>query len=66
MTETIHFSYFLYYGVIIVPLLALVLQHRDRELREATTQLAVVFFSCYLVFIFFPVDGRNTIKPPAP
>jgi membrane-associated phospholipid phosphatase len=66
MTETIHFSYFLYYGVIIVPLLALVLQHRDRELREATTQLAVVFFSCYLVFIFFPVDGPQHYQAAGP
>lgn len=66
ITEMIYFSYFLYYGVIVVPLMALVLQHRDRELREATTQLAAVFFSCYVMFIFFPVDGPQHYQAAGP
>jgi hypothetical protein len=66
VTETIYGSYFAYYAVIFGPPLALLLQRRDRALRDAMTQLMVVFVGCYLMFIFFPVDGPQHFAPARP
>ena len=57
LDEFLHFSYLTYYGL--VPILGFWLYLRGREelCRVFATTVMVTFFSCYLMFIFFPVAG---------
>jgi membrane-associated phospholipid phosphatase len=57
LSELMHFFYAMYWALL--PLAAAMLYSRRRfeGLRELVFVESVVFFSCYLVYIFFPVTG---------
>ncbi len=57
LDEFLHFSYLAYY--LLVPILGFWLYLRGREelCRVFATSVMVTFFTCYLIFIFFPVAG---------
>ncbi len=55
-TELMNFSYFMYWPLI--PALALILWLRNQKLfSEFVFALCLSYSFCYLVFIFFPVEG---------
>lgn len=57
LDEFLHFSYLAYY--LLVPILGFWLYLRGREelCRVFATSVMLTFFTCYLIFIFFPVAG---------
>lgn len=57
LDEYLHFSYLAYY--LLVPMLGFWLYLRGREelCRVFATSVMLTFFTCYLIFIFFPVAG---------
>lgn len=57
LSELLHFCYGLYWVLLPLAAAALYLRGRLRGFRELVYVELVVFFACYLVFIFFPVAG---------
>ena len=59
LSEALHFSYFSYY--FLVPILGfwLYLRGRAEVCRVFATTVMMTFMTCYLIFIFFPVEGPH-------
>ncbi len=59
LSEIMHFFYAFYW--VIVPLAggAMYLRGRHEGFRELVFSLTLVFFTCYLFFIFYPVQGPH-------
>ena len=64
LSETMHFSYFIYYALIAIPPLVLMLQGRTVALRDAILRLTIAYLGCYLVYIFYPVLGPHHLGTP--
>jgi membrane-associated phospholipid phosphatase len=67
LSEYLHFSYFGYY--LLVPILGLwmYLKGRAEVTRVFATTMMLTFFTCYLLFIAFPVAGpRYVFAEPIP
>ncbi len=63
--ETLYFSYFCYY--LMIPGVGLALFSRDREtFMRYVTVVSVVFYCCYLTYIFLPVIGPRAIVEDIP
>ena len=58
-SELMHCCYFLYYPLIFIPPLVLALTRRKAALRDVVLRLMVTYMACYIVYIFFPVDGPH-------
>lgn len=70
LSEPLHFAYFTYYVAVILPLILLALQKRERQLQEANFRIMFSFLACFTSFAFFPVDGPALLEtmwvgPPA-
>lgn len=66
IAEFMFMSYFSYY--LLIPILGFVLYFRDRErFPEFILWVSSVFYVCYVLFMFLPVIGPETmgVKPPA-
>jgi hypothetical protein len=64
LSEAMHFIYFAYYLLIFLPPLVVGLMGRTAAFRDMTFRLLVTYIGCYLVYVFFPVDGpRHTMVP---
>lgn len=63
LSEFLHFSYLTYYAL--VPILGfwLYLRGRDDVARVFATSTMLTFFTCYIVFILFPVAGPYYVFP---
>lgn len=59
LSELMHFFYALYWVLLPVAAVLLYLRGRTLGLRELAYVELVVFCSCYVVFIFFPVAGPH-------
>lgn len=59
LSETFHLFYAFYWVLLPLALAALYLRGRLKGFRELIYVELVVFFACYLVFIFFPVAGPH-------
>jgi membrane-associated phospholipid phosphatase len=59
LSELMHFFYSTYWVLLPVAATALYLRGRINGFRELVYVELVVFFGCYLVFIFFPVQGPH-------
>jgi membrane-associated phospholipid phosphatase len=59
LSEVMHFVYFAYYPLIFLPPLVMGLAGRTAALRDMTLRLLVTYIGCYLIYIFFPVDGPS-------
>lgn len=61
--EFFHFSYLAYY--LLVPILGLWLYLRGREelCRVFGTTILLTFFTCYIIYVFFPVAGPFYVLP---
>jgi membrane-associated phospholipid phosphatase len=64
LSEILHFAYAFYWILLPLTLAALYARGRLRGFRELVYVEEVVFFGCYLVFIFFPVAGPHYEFPP--
>ncbi len=64
LSEALHFCYLAY--VLLVPILGFTLYLRGRVevFRVFATTVAFTMYSCYLIFIFFPVRGPYYTFPP--
>lgn len=59
LSELMHFFYASYWFLLPVALVGLYLRGRLSGFRELVFAELVVYFGCYLVFIFFPVAGPH-------
>ncbi len=59
LSELMHFFYASYWFLLPVALVLLYARGRLKGFRELVFAETVVFFGCYLVFIFFPVAGPH-------
>lgn len=59
LSELMHFFYGLYWVLLPLAAILLYLRGRTQGFRELVYVELVVFFSCYVVFIFFPVAGPH-------
>lgn len=58
-SEAMHLIYFAYYPLIFVPPVVMGLMGRTAALRDMTFRLLVTYIGCYLIYLFFPVDGPS-------
>lgn len=59
LSEVMHFLYFAYYGVVYLPLLYVAVSGRVQATQDMVWRFMVAYLSCYVVFLFFPVDGPH-------
>jgi membrane-associated phospholipid phosphatase len=64
ISEPLHAAYLSYYFIIFVPPLVLFLRGRTAEFRAGVFALMLAFFTHYLFFIYFPVQGPRYLFPP--
>lgn len=64
--EFLHAGYLSYYLFIYVPPLLLYLRGRRGAFAEILFYEMLTFYTCYLVFIVFPVQGPRYLWPPPP
>ncbi|NIN71249.1 MAG: hypothetical protein GTO46_04790 [Gemmatimonadetes bacterium] len=68
LSEAMHFFYGLYWVLLPVAAALLYARRRPEGARELVYVELVIFFGCYLVFLFFPVQGPHyefpVIGPP--
>jgi membrane-associated phospholipid phosphatase len=61
LDEFFHFFYFSYY--LIIPLTCILLYRKDVKLFESFMfQLSSLFYVCYVIFIFLPVEGPMQLR----
>ena len=63
LSELMHFFYGIYWVLLPLAALALFFRGKIEGFRELAFVELVVFFGCYLVFIFFPVAGPHYVFP---
>lgn len=67
LSELLHLSYGFYWFLIPVVSLTLYFRRKVEGFRDLISTLLPVFFACYLVFIFWPVEGPYyRFEPPGP
>jgi membrane-associated phospholipid phosphatase len=59
LSEVMHFSYFAYYAAVYLPPVIMGITGRMAAARDMVFRLTVAYLSCYLVFLFLPVDGPH-------
>jgi membrane-associated phospholipid phosphatase len=64
LSEPLHAAYLSYYFIIFVPPLLLFLKGRTAEFRAGVFALMLAFFTHYIFFIYFPVQGPRYLFPP--
>lgn len=64
LSEPLHAAYLSYYFIIFVPPLLLYLRGRTAEFRAGVFALMLAFFTHYLFFVYFPVQGPRYLFPP--
>jgi membrane-associated phospholipid phosphatase len=66
LSELLHLGYLLYYPIVYVPPLMLYLAGRSEELRRTVLAVMLTYALCFLVFVFFPVEGPRYAWDPPP
>lgn len=61
MSEAMHFAYFLYYLLLVIPPLAIGLRRGLRGFRSVVLALMITYLSCFLFYLVFPVYGPRTL-----
>lgn len=64
LSEPLHAAYLSYYFIILVPPLLLFLRGARADFRAGVFALMLAFFTHYLFFIYFPVQGPRYLFPP--
>jgi len=63
LSEVMHFVYFAYYPLIFVPVIAVGLIGRVDAMRDMIFRLTVTYLGCYVLYLWFPVDGPSALLP---
>ena len=63
LSEPLHAAYISYYLIIFTPPLLLFLRGRTADFRKAVFALMLAFFTHYVFFIYFPVQGPRYLFP---
>jgi membrane-associated phospholipid phosphatase len=58
-SEIMHVAYFSYYFSVIVPLLYMAFRGSPEMKRDMTFRVMLVYLSCFVLYIAFPVDGPH-------
>ncbi|HET9251631.1 MAG TPA: phosphatase PAP2 family protein [Candidatus Eisenbacteria bacterium] len=70
MSEIMHFGYFLYYLVLVIPPVAILFARGRDAFRSVALAVMVTYLSCFLFYIVFPVYGPRAmaggVLAPAP
>jgi membrane-associated phospholipid phosphatase len=70
LREFLHLCYGVYILLMPLGVLTLFFLHRMEDLKRFTTSIIGTFFACYLIFVFFPVQGPfhyfGPIHPASP
>ena len=61
MSEAMHFAYFLYYLLLVIPLLAIGFHRGLRAFRSVVLAMMITYLSCFLFYLVFPVYGPRAI-----
>jgi membrane-associated phospholipid phosphatase len=61
-SEIMHFGYFSYYFSVIVPLLYMAIRGSPEMKRDMTFRVMLVYLSCFVLYIAFPVDGPHFLS----
>jgi membrane-associated phospholipid phosphatase len=61
MSELMHFFYYAYYPSIYIPAIAVAIMGKHTAIRDMTFRLTVVYLTCFVVYIIFPVDGPHVL-----
>jgi len=64
-SEVMHLAYWAYYLAAYLPPILLAIMARTGATRDMVFRLVLVYLSCYLVYIAFPVDGPHFLEVPA-
>ncbi|HUG55328.1 MAG TPA: phosphatase PAP2 family protein [Vicinamibacteria bacterium] len=65
LSWTLHVAYLSYYAIVAAAPLALWVTGRRDGARRVAVSLALAFYSCYAVFLIFPVAGPRYLLSPA-
>lgn len=57
ISETMHFAYFLYYLLLVIPPLVMWLSRGPRAFRSVALAVMITYLSCFLFYLAFPVYG---------
>ena len=57
VSEVMHFAYFLYYLILVIPPLAIGFHRGPRAFRSVALALVITYLSCFLFYVVFPVYG---------
>lgn len=57
ISETMHFAYFLYYLLLVIPPLAIGLSRGPRAFRSVALGVTITYLSCFLFYLVYPVYG---------
>lgn len=60
-SETMYFSYFVYYVLIALPPIAVALAGRREAFRDMVLRLMTTYLTCYLFYVAFPVLGPRFV-----
>jgi membrane-associated phospholipid phosphatase len=63
-SELMHLAYWAYYPAAYLPPIILAVMARNPATRDMVFRLTLVYLSCYLVYIAFPVDGPHFLEEP--
>lgn len=66
LSELLHLGYISYYVLIYGPPLVLFLKRRQSAFTEMVFYEMLTFYVCYLIFVFFPVQGPRYLWPAPP
>lgn len=61
-SEIMHFGYFSYYFSVILPLLYMAFRGSPKMKRDMTLRVMLVYLSCFVLYIAFPVDGPHFLS----
>jgi membrane-associated phospholipid phosphatase len=61
-SELMYLAYFAYYLTVIVPLLYALLRGPTEMKRDMTLRVVLIYVTCFLVYIAFPVDGPHWLS----
>lgn len=64
LSEPLHAAYLSYYLIIFLPPLVLFMRGRRADFRAGVFALMLAFFTHYIFFIYFPVQGPRYLFPP--
>jgi len=66
MSEVMHFFYYAYCPSIYILAIAVAVLGKQDAVRDTAFRLSVTYFSCFVIYIVFPVDGPHFLMVHTP